>query len=386
MHYITLDTNTWIYLANGTEPARLLHYINEEVDKGNIIILVPETILAEWDDHKDKTVRKGARKHVQEVHDSLEKIKKLFGAKQESDSLSFLLEENNDRPFFDDVIDSFQKKKNDIDNAVNSNIQLIENLLKQKSTVISAKDKIHVKCGQFALAKKAPFKNKNSYADALIIFTLLDYVKENAIKNAFFISYNTEDFCEKSNGEKTLHQDLISEFNDAVCQYYKTVGEALKTIKNDIVSKEELKLIRYWQEQPESDDDIEFCQLCCEDLERLSEVYYGAPKDLTDERGKENKIAAGECDWCSTLHFKCVDCGTVNIVRDEEYEKSKECEGCGLLYVIHRECEKGQIVSLEYTIPEVKISCARCGDNFAPEDMVENLCANCEQEYAYGEK
>ena len=176
MHYITLDTNTWIYLANGTEPVRLLNYINTEVNKGNITILLPETVIKEWEEHKDKTVRKGSLNHFKDVKIALNKILKLLGDKGEKDVFSFLLDKKDETDYFKDFIDSFDKKKEEVENAVSANIELIDILFKTKSTIIAIKDKTYVKSGKFALEKKAPFKQKNSFADALILFSFLEYI------------------------------------------------------------------------------------------------------------------------------------------------------------------------------------------------------------------
>ena len=111
MHFITLDTNTWIYLANGTEPVRLLHFIKQEVEKRNITILLPKVVLDEWEIHKDKTVRQGSIKHFNEVKDALEKILKLLGAKGERDVLRFLLDEKDDKDYFKDFLEKFKLKK-----------------------------------------------------------------------------------------------------------------------------------------------------------------------------------------------------------------------------------------------------------------------------------
>ncbi len=197
MHYITLDTNTWIYLANGTEPVRLLKYIKQEVDKGNITILLPEIISKEWEAHKDKTVRQWSIKHFNDVTEAMKVILKLLGDRGERDTLRFLFEERDEKDYFKDFIDIFKKKKKEIEDAISDNINLIDSLFKTKCTVIEIKDEVYVKSGQFALEKKAPFKFKNSFADALIVFSFLDYVKSNSIQNAMFITYNTDDFCEK---------------------------------------------------------------------------------------------------------------------------------------------------------------------------------------------
>ena len=73
MHYLTLDTNTWIYLANGTEPVRLLSFIKQEVNKGNITILLPDIIVKEWNKNKDKAVKQGGLKHFKDVNEAFEK-------------------------------------------------------------------------------------------------------------------------------------------------------------------------------------------------------------------------------------------------------------------------------------------------------------------------
>lgn len=286
MHYITLDTNTWIYLANGTEPVRLLNYIDKEVDKGNITVLIPEIVVKEWETHKDKTVRQGSIKHFNEVKDALDKILKLLGDKGEKSIMSFLIEERDNKDYFKDFIDNFNARKKEVENAVSDNIKLVDELFKNKVTIIEIKDEIYKKSGQYALEKKAPFKLKNSFADALILFSFLDYVKTQSIENAIFISYNTDDFCEKKNGKKLLHPDLVEEFDKAKSKFYKIVGEALNTIEKDIVSKEELALIEELQNENNWNDDIEFCDVCLENDDRTSALYFNN-RDLIDERNPE---------------------------------------------------------------------------------------------------
>jgi predicted nucleic acid-binding protein len=386
MHYITLDTNTWIYLANGTEPARLLSYINSEVDNGNLTILLPEYIIQEWQNHKQKTVWNGSIKHFEEINKSLDTIQRLLSNEEKKDAISFLLAEEEEKPHLKDIIISFKKKQKQIEEAVINNISLIDTLFKSKSIIIPANEKVYVKCGKFALDKKAPFKFKNSFADALILFSLLDYIKEHSIENTLFISYNTSDFCEQKDGKKALHPDLIDEFKTADCKYYKTLSEALNTIKADIVSREELKLIRILQAESNEVDDIEFCHVCEENDEKLNEVYFRKPHELIDERNKYTEISVGRCDWCNSIHFKCVECRTVNAVWGGDYDVRKECEGCGLNYVITSSRDRDNVESIHYTIPKDTITCQKCGDEFGSDDMIENLCINCESEYSYGEK
>lgn len=360
MHYITLDTNTWIYLANGTEPVRLLHFIKREVEKNNITILLPEVVENEWEVHKEKTVRQGSIKHFNDIKEALERILKLLGDKGEKDILSFLLDEKDDKDYFKDFLEKFKLKKREIEDAISDNIKLIDDLFKNYSTKIKIKDEVYIKAGKFALEKKAPFRLKNSFADALIVFSFLDYVMSNSIEGSLFISYNTDDFCEKKEGKKNLHPDLVKEFEDAKSNFYKIVGEALNTIEQDIVSKEELELIEEMQNDENWSYEPEICQVCQENNDRFNAVTFGRPCELIDERLSpranpntrkynfaENSIQpltdnpittieVGFCDWCNTEHFICINCGATNPIWEGEYNERKECEGCGLNYIINR--------------------------------------------------
>lgn len=410
MNHITLDTNTWIYLANGTEPVRLLHFVKREVEKNNITILLPEIVESEWEIHKEKTVRQGSIKHFNEVKEALEKILKLLGDKGEKDIISFLLDAKDDTDYFKDFFDKFKLKKREIEEAISENIKLIDDLFKNHATRIAIKDEIYKKAGEFALEKKAPFKLKNSYADALIVFSFLDYVKTNSIENSLFISYNTDDFCEKKYGKKFLHTDLEQEFIDAKSHFYKTVGEAINTIEKDIVSKEELELIEEMQNDESWNYEPEICQVCRENNDHLNAVTFGKLYELNDERlstlinPQQQKFDFGEntfqplterpiktievgyCDWCNTEHFKCINCGSTNSIWDGEYNKRKECEGCGLTYIIKSSFDGDGIEDVEYTIPSDTAICQKCGKEFDKDEITGNLCVDCEDEYSYGEK
>ncbi len=185
MHYITLDTNTWIYLANGTEPVKLLHYLNSEVEKGNIKILLPLQVVTEWENNKEKNVKQGSLKHFGEIKEALDRLLKLLGEKGEKDILKFLLDEKDDNDYFEDFVKKFNLKKKEIEDAVTENIKLIDKLFSEQAIIINADESIYKKCGEYALQKKAPFKLKNSFADALIIFSLLEYLKKEKLRTQF---------------------------------------------------------------------------------------------------------------------------------------------------------------------------------------------------------
>lgn len=411
MHYLTLDTNTWIYLANGTEPVKLLTYLKQEIDKNNIKLLVPETIIEEWHRNKDESVKKGVIKHFKEVGEALARISKLLGEKGERSSWAFLIDEEEEKDYFQDLIKKFKEKRKEVEQAIAENIALIDDLFKNKKIeIIPISDEVKLKAGEFALAKKAPFKNKNSFADALILFSFIEYVTDKKIEEAKFITYNTEDFCEKKNDKKYLHPDLEPDFTATKSKFYTIVGEAINTIEKDIVSKEELEWIKEAQEEAERERDIEYCEVCTENNDRANEVHFRGSVPLTDERvelvddpdqtelefAKElpktthskfyDSIEVGHCDWCNTEHFKCAQCGTVNAVTEDQLDEKKECDGCGLPYFIEvtgdpRDGDEEH----HYRILKDYEKCEKCGDEFENDGTGNNVCPKCEDEYSYGE-
>lgn len=337
MHYIALDTCTWIYLANGTEPVKLLDYILEESRKENITILVPEIIVDEWERNKINTVEDVAMKHFKQVLKELDKISHLLGEKGEKPKYSFLINEKDQNEYFDEVIEKIKSKQKDVKAAVKENIRKIDRIFKNHSTVIiKIEDKIKLLAGKHALEKKAPFKNKNSFADALILFSFIDYVTQNKIEGANFVTYNTSDFCEKRESKKYLHPDLEPYFTRSKSKFYKIVGNLLRTIENDIITQEELERIEKMQLYAEIYKDIGYCLVCARMEGRPSKLHFDSPIEIINER-KDESISTtriADCDHCGIVHFKCQNCTYVNAIWRNEYDKRKECEGCGLSYFI----------------------------------------------------
>jgi hypothetical protein len=407
MHYITLDTNTWIYLANGTEPVKILHYIKEEVEKGAIKIILPSIIIKEWDKNKDNAVKKGALKHFQEIGESLDRFLRLLGTKGEKDILNFIFsnKDDDDKDYFKDFVEKYKEKKKEIEDAIVENINIIDNLFKHpKIEIVEIKEEIMLKATKFALEKKAPFLKKNSFADAVIFFCFIDFVQNNNIENAFFITYNTEDFCEKKDGKKHLHPDLELEIQESKSHFYTIVGEAINVIEN-ILTKEELEWIKNIQEEAEMEERIEYCEVCLENNGWHNEIHFHwNPVELIDERMNCNKnqlefefsslelkgfkekyfdkLSIGHCSWCNTEHFKCANCGTVNPV---EYDSKINCTGCDLIYYVDTKNDFEHIgEGYIYKILKELLICAKCGNEYEDDNSGTGLCWRCENEYGYG--
>jgi hypothetical protein len=375
-----------------------------------IKVLVPEIVIEEWNKNKDHAVKQGALKHFKDITEAFDRILKLLGDKGERDVLSFLLDEKDNKDYFKDFIEKFKLKRKEVEDAITENIEAIDNLFKSKKIeVIKATTEVILQSANYAIDKKAPFLKKNSFADAIIFFSFLDYVSAKKIENAMFITYNVDDFCEKKDSKRKLHPDLVEEFGKSGSKFFHIVGEALNTVQKDIVSQQELELIREFQDEGESDSD--YCRNCNENIDRYSPIYFNSV-DLVDEnttriarqqsqeelpfandfikQGKAlesitfDSLRVATCDYCNTEHFICAKCGTVNEILEQEYGKKKECNGCSLFYLIVNEYDKkGMIENTTYAIVKNLKSCRMCGNEFDDDDYwSDEICEECENKFS----
>lgn len=388
VNYICLDTCTWIYLVNGTEPVSHLNFINQELDKGNLRLILPSIVIDEWSKHKNHTIQKGTLKFFKDTLQSLKKLSKMIGEELEEPFWEFLNTEKKETEKFSELIEKFKSKKIQIEESVKSNINTVDSIFIHENTIlISHTDEVKLIASELALAKKAPFIKKNSFADAIILISFIEYVKNNNIEGAKFISYNTNDFCKKENGKIELHPDLAPFFNNTKSEFYKIVGEVLNTIKNNIVSEETLQLIREIQE------DIFEENYKCSECEGNREGYGNIVtfwdevdiiNDYYDDHPNYIYTSAfiGYCEWCNSLHIKCPKCNYITSLSEYRYDENIECEGgCGITYFIDTS-EDHDFIGV-YTIKIIDdciIKCASCGDDFTDKNHTQ-ICDECETKY-----
>ena len=278
---------------------------------------------------------------------------------------------------------------------------------------ILIKESVSLKAGKFAIAKKAPFSGKNSFADALIVFSFIDYIEVNGITNAHFITYNTEDFCSRRGGKTFLHNDLVPDFKRTQSEFHQLAADGINKIYNNINQEvsEFFDIIKEIKYQPEEESEYiepledELCMRCSHAID-----FYKV--DLEDERvtvipgqleldfvrniptnkpfESLTRISAGVCSYCDTEHFLCASCGFLNIVEDDDYDTRKECAGylCNLPYRISSEYgdwhDAVQYYTSQYTILNEDIRCKICDNGFWNDGSGTGICGDCKDEYNYG--
>jgi len=128
----------------------------------------------------------------------------------------------------------------------------------------------------------------------------------------------------------TLLNDVGADIGILVTQMgYTKAAETLaikSRVKLDIKTVEELREYR-----------ITFD--CCEECDPGEDHFPGVidwshPESID---GNSDKIAAvGWCDWCNTIHIRCLECGTITGIPDVLFGEPVEClGGCGTFFTVN---------------------------------------------------
>ena len=211
MHYLIFDTCVWINIVQ--EEYSLVAKITKLVEDGMATIVVPDLVREEWNRKKTE-----ARKQI---------TKKLAAGRREI--LRVLEDATNVR----DV---------DPDAHAGRRIASIDSII-ESATAISVSSDNRDLAVNFALDKKPPFRYRNSMADALIFFSMVDWFK--TIEGGKFIFVSKDgDFSDK--GDKTRLK-LADELMDLVeeqenFEYLLSPAQALNRVRESTVTDEEIEL------------------------------------------------------------------------------------------------------------------------------------------------
>jgi len=336
--YLILDTNIWLYLANGLDPITSKHHddlhftllegLKELKNNNDVIILVNEIIIEEWKRNKEH---------------SKAKIKKLKYKLENPDS-SLIELRKYVRSQTDDLKEEYlQGLRNDI-KANEQHIENVEAFLLQDCMIIDISREIKVKIFDLSVLNRAPFHNKkNNIADASILFSSTDYLKDKLFDeeaSAIFVSNNVEDFTDGKT-KNDFHPDIKEAIGDIKVTYERVLPAALNVSKAIILEIEEYRRKEIWLES------ISFtCKTpYCEGNEYFSpwgylsqtlKVYYDTElvnpnqlvlfDDLELIKKETSIVKLGECINCGTTHIECPECGELTYIENECEEF--ECIEC----------------------------------------------------------
>ncbi len=224
MIHLIIDTCVWIDLCKNIPDVR--EQLTLLVEKKKVRLILPSIIIDEWNKQKAKIIK--------------ENRQSFRGKLKNAKSLSEYLDSTSGDTL-KKIFDKLQRDKGAEIALVG--IQEIEYILNHPTTVIlEITDTAKLQSADFALAKKAPFRKKNSMADALIIFRSIEYIASEGLSDCIFISSNLNDFGSQSNRDE-VHEDLRELFEKHKIRYFANIGKATNEVEANLVSDESVQQI-----------------------------------------------------------------------------------------------------------------------------------------------
>lgn len=238
MFRFLIDTSVWLDLAKDTEQQPLLGVLEELIRTGEISLIVPRTVLDEFQRNKARVVEEGRRSLSSVFKRVKEAVDKFGDPKRKRAVLAHLNDVDHRLP--------------QMGEAAVAAVTRIEKLL-TGGTVLQATPEIKLRAAQRAIDNRAPFhRQKNSMADALIIETYAECLNEPPSGRTRFmlVTHNTKDFSDPKGNDRVPHPDLAPLFSRIRSQYYIRLGEGLKRVQPGLVS--DLMLEQEWHQEPRS--------------------------------------------------------------------------------------------------------------------------------------
>ncbi|MCP9841546.1 DUF4935 domain-containing protein [Synechococcus sp. J7-Johnson] len=230
LHHLFLDTCVWFDLA--VSEFSLVAKLARLIDEGKARIVIPELIRTEWDGCKNKIETQIAK----EVVDS-----RRFAIR----FMSFMDEiESTDAS---SRIASADPKSMGRRIAAHR-IDAIETILNSDATTrVPVSDQARTLAIKHALEKKAPFRMRNSMADALIFLAVVEWVNDQKPDCAVFVTHNTKDFSDEKRGEddvffkERLAPDLQSLVENNGMMFGAVIGRVLNDVEQSVATEAEVE-------------------------------------------------------------------------------------------------------------------------------------------------
>jgi hypothetical protein len=205
MIYLILDTNNWIYLANGLDQINskyhdnlhfeLLHSLKELTTEGKIQILINDIILTEWNRNKEHCNIK-----IKGLENKLLNKENAF-----KDIIKYT--KTNVRQLQDEYVDCLESEIQ----LNKKHIQNVEDFLLNDCLKVEITQELKQLIFDLAINNEAPFHNKkNNVGDAAILLSSVEFLKNNKSlfgDSAIFISNNIEEYTDGIN-VKSFHPQL----------------------------------------------------------------------------------------------------------------------------------------------------------------------------------
>lgn len=236
MFKILIDTCVWLDLAKDYQQQAILTALEELVRQGEIALILPRTVVDEFDRNKARIIEESNRSLSSNLKRTKEVVEKFGDPKLKLAVLNQLNDVDHRLPTLGE--------------AAIGTVSRIEKLF-GRTPIIEISDTVKLRAAQRAIDKRAPFhRQRNGMDDAILIELYADEIgTKTTVKSRFaFISHNTKDFSHPSATNKQPHPDIASFFSRVKSLYFITLGEALRRIQPAQFA--DLMIEQEWVEEP----------------------------------------------------------------------------------------------------------------------------------------
>jgi predicted nucleic acid-binding protein len=223
MFHLLIDTCVWLDLAKDHNKDTLLTVLTELIERKQVVLIVPQTIVDEFNRNKDHVAKDG--------------IKSLSSAIKRAQNAVRQMGDPKKRNLMERYLGDISYKIPQLGDQAIDTLTLVAKLLR-KATVIPTSDSVKVKAAQRGIEGKAPFhKSKNSINDAILIETYAEYKNSEDMSGRRFaiVTHNKHDFSSFSD-ERLPHPDIAGIFSKIKSIYSINLGETLRRIMPELVT------------------------------------------------------------------------------------------------------------------------------------------------------
>lgn len=199
MIHLMIDTCSLLQLADRNGFNQLLQ-LETYVNNNDVVFYVNESIIEEWNKHKNDLLKREQR---------------------------FLLQENQSDRSNQLLPSKFNKLERSL---FDEQLILLEKLI-ANSVQINTPEGIRHETVERIEKKLAPFhKEQNAVNDWKIIGSFSNYCVMYGIPEMCFISYNKNEFADPINPKRTIHRDIQERFGKVKINYYKDYSDFFREI------------------------------------------------------------------------------------------------------------------------------------------------------------
>lgn len=263
MFRLLIDTCVWLDIAKDPQLQPLLSVLEELVQMHAVSLIVPRTVVDEFQRNKSRIVEESCRSLSGVFKRVKEAVNKFGDSKQKMLVLQHLNDVDHKVPLLGEfTVEAIAK---------------IECLMNE-APVIELTDAIKLRAAQRAIERKAPFhRGKNEIGDAIILEMYADCVSEKNAKGTrfAFVTHNKNDFSEPNGDKRMPHPDIAPLFSRIKSLYFISLKDALSRVNPGFLA--DIKVEEEWTQEPRKLSEI----LDAVD-ELFDKVWYGRHGLLAD--------------------------------------------------------------------------------------------------------